>query len=583
MISARDLFVQGFGRGIIHPGDLEALKSLTQAADLWRTSGNHFYAGYAMTEAIHAAWGDGERVNACLNAALLDYRNCVTTQPPESHESLAAIHMWASQLRYIDDRTYARRMVEGLQQELAQRLIRFFNNSPHVDSYFVKGIVVSTDLEGLWEPSYPEQEVNFSIITFVPGHVSISLPSAFMLFIGLNDFQGAESVIQCCPNAFQNPGLRGWRAAVQGFLRPDDAESKFTEAGDAFAEDVAPSKEELIARGGSWSGINVQLWSKYFYARADLAHIIREPNRTKELIKSASKALEGTESGFVNPQVSRFRILVHALAELVSEEPAISLEKARQELESELRAFGEVNDDPLSLQFLTTVAQAFEEFRTNPKQALTTGRLRDALDILGRISLIGTDVAKAVEPAIGASAFAETLGPVRTWVYRTLGSITDEAQFRKVILRLAQASLPLYGQIRHGPIEYGKDIAVVLEKDGEIVLRMYQAKCGDITASSWRDIRNELEEMFLVPLAALQVHRSVDSREGVLICNGHANIYAEPVIQGWFQEQKQDHDHEFRFMHLDDIVNWIIDDRLINEFKAALNELGIKIMAGSDL
>ena len=155
-------------------------------------------------------------------------------------------------------------------------------------------------------------------------------------------------------------------------------------------------------------------------------------------------------------------------------------------------------------------------------------------------------------------------------------TIRDEAQLRKIILRLAQAQLPRYAQIRHGPLEYGKDVVAVLEMRGRRLLRMWQAKIGDITMPKWRESRDELEEMYLVPLASLQIGFEVDEREGILVCNGHANPSVEPVMSGWFAEQEHDHRRAFRFLHLDGLVNWIVDDRLVNEFRAALLELGIE-------
>src|SRR5262249_11988337 len=154
--------------------------------------------------------------------------------------------------------------------------------------------------------------------------------------------------------------------------------------------------------------------------------------------------------------------------------------------------------------------RAFEAFRADPVQALTGGELHIALEILGRLPLLGSEVATAIRPAIGGKAYAEILGPHRTWIHRTLEAISDEGQLRKIILRLAQAQLPRYAQIRHGPLEYGKDVVAVLEMGGRRVLRMWQAKIGNITVPKWRESRNELEEMYLVPLASLHVGVEVD-------------------------------------------------------------------------
>jgi hypothetical protein len=98
-------------------------------------------------------------------------------------------------------------------------------------------------------------------------------------------------------------------------------------------------------------------------------------------------------------------------------------------------------------------------------------------------------------------------------------------------LRLAQAELPRYAQIRHGPLEYGKDVGAVFETGGRRVLQMWQAKIGDITVQKWRESRNELEEMYQVPLASLQIGVEVDERVGILVCNGHAAGHNTPSNQ----------------------------------------------------
>jgi hypothetical protein len=84
--------------------------------------------------------------------------------------------------------------------------------------------------------------------------------------------------------------------------------------------------------------------------------------------------------------------------------------------------------------------------------------------------------------------------------------------------------------------------------------------------------------MFLVPLSDFQVPEPVDIRKGILIANGHANSNVLPVMEGWFKEQKMTHHRDVAFMHLDDFVQWIMKYRLINEFHAALSELGLTVM-----
>ena len=385
--------------------------------------------------------------------------------------------------------------------------------------------------------------------------------------------------MKACPGAFTTAGVRGWRAVTLAHIEPADAVRWFDEAAESFAADTPPATtEEMLIKGGSWSGINQQLWAKYFRARARLIESIRRPEKVKELLASATKCLLGTESGWHSGEVSRFRVLLNVLTKLVSDPSSFSAEDARREYQLEIRMSEETDEDRLALTFISEAANAFMGFRTDPASELTRNRLGLALDALSKIPSIGPDVTDAVRPEIGKSALAAMLGPIRTWMHRSLEGITDEAQLRSVLLRLLQAGLPLYTQVRHGPIEYGKDIVAVLDVDGTVVLRHYQVKCGDIDKKKWRESKDELEEMFLVPLSSLQLPIAPGRTEGVLVTNGHANPYVEPVIEGWLRAQWQDLGRRVDFMHLDALVDWIVKYRLVNELRLALEEQGIETL-----
>jgi len=186
------------------------------------------------------------------------------------------------------------------------------------------------------------------------------------------------------------------------------------------------------------------------------------------------------------------------------------------------------------------------------------------------------EIVSAIRRAVGKRALAtQVFEQHHTWIYLTIESIKDEIVLQRLLLRLMQAQLPLYAQVRHGPIEYGKDIVALVEIHGQYVLQMYQAKAGDITKSNWPKARNELEEMFQVDMSSVQMPVEPDRREGVLIFNGHVNPYVEPVVDGWLQEQRKDHHRSFTIMHLDSIVRWIVDNSLVSELRQALVEFGI--------
>ncbi len=268
---------------------------------------------------------------------------------------------------------------------------------------------------------------------------------------------------------------------------------------------------------------------------------------------------------------------MQTLARLLGEEPGLSAEEARTQFLFQGRLHGLQPTDEVSLRFISLAGEALEGFRSNPGREITIGRLPSALDTLTRIPLVGPEVSAAVRPAIGDRAVAAIIRPDHSWVYRTLEAITDEAVFRKILLRLLRAapSPPSYAHIRHGPLEYGKDVVVLLAENGRHILRMYQAKCGEMTSAAWREARYQLEEMYQVDLATFQLPTPPDEREGILICNAHANTFVEPAMQGWFDEQERVHGRSFRFMHLDQVVNWIDTQRLYGAFRSACSELGL--------
>jgi hypothetical protein len=583
---ARDLYLaaQRHG-GLFRPGDEEAHQRLVEAAELWSADGRHFSAGYAMSWAARAAWGDPERMMAAQRASVGHFLKAVYTNPPESLEALAALHKLRGELSdtsllFGNRSELLRSASRELDGELAQRLLTFFTDSPQAMSFLVRGVQLSTDLDGIWEPIFPEYEVPIGTESFGE-RVVLSLPSAFHLLIRIGDYQSAYAIARALPQALTSPGLRGWAAVAASSVDREHAVEWLDQAADGFAEDTYPggdpeaARKELARRGGHWSGINAMLWTKYFRARARVLEAIRDPSRVKELIGAAGAALEGTESGFVGGEASRLRIIVGILTKLLSDPASLNADGAHQEYLLYARISGLEHHDEAALEFLQRAAEAFRGFRTDPATEMTKDNLASALAALARLPLIGPEVAEVLRPALGASAFAQALGPVRTWVHRTLQGITDEAQLRHVLFRLLQASLPRYAQIRHGPIEFGKDIAVLLEEGGRLILRMYQVKCGDIDKKKWRESRSELEEMFQVPLSTFLLAVDPDVRDAVLVATGHANPFVEPVLQAWFAEQRQTFGRRISFMHLDDIVGWVFRERLISEFKAALNELGI--------
>ena len=573
MGAARDLYLQA---RLAVPGNEDAYETLCRAAGLWRAEEQPFSAGMAMLRAVDAAWGRPEIMLQAHHDALRDFERVVTEQSPNTPAALAALYKLLQTLGRAlwlfdkEDHDAVRTRIRELRSELSQRLLTHFMDSENADNYLVRGVVIRTNLDGQWNVQFPEHEVALNTEQGGEGAI-LNIPSAFHLFVDDRDWLGAHEIVQTRKDAFTTPGLIGWRAVTLANVTPSEAMAHFDEAADAFAADAQPS------RGGYWSGVNQQLWAKYFRARARLIESIREPARVKELLSRAVDALVGTESGWHSSEVSKFNVLLKVLFSLVSDPLSFSVDGARRDYEAEVRMTEQTMEDRLAMTFISNAADAFRGFQTDPETELTRGRLENALNALAKIPVIGPDVIEAARPEIGRSVRSTLEGPVRTWAHRALGSIVDEAVLRRVLLRLLQGTLPRYVQIRHGPIEYGKDIAALANDSGVSVLCLYQVKCGNMNTPKWREARAELEEMFLVPMSEFQLPVSPQRKEGYLVTNGHANTHVEPVMEGWFKEQRRDHKRDITFMHLDMLVDWIFKIPLVNELRAALAEEGIKV------
>lgn len=577
MSTARELYLEAAPL-LLARGD-SAHAMLSRAAKLWREDGQHFSAGMAMLDAFRAAWGDPDVMLGALREAWGDFERVVAEESPSSPASIGALHklrqsMVEARLLDIDRSSIATRFAQ-LSSELGQRLFKNFKDSEHADGYLVRGVVIVTDKDGTWSTSFPDYEVP-SNVEQSGKELTLNIPSAFHLFVREAEWQAAFQIAQLREDAFTTPGLRGWRAVTLAHVIPAEMVSHFDEAADAFGTDVQPlDDEERARRGGSWSSANRDLWAKYFRARARLAESICTPESVRELLGEAARALAGTEAGWHSGEVSKFHVVIKVLSKLLSNPLSLNAEGASHEYRDEIRMSGETEQDRHALMFISEAANGFRGFATDPGSEITHNRLEIALEALAKVPTLGPEITDAVRPEIGKKALDTIYGPVHTWMHRSLEGITNEAQFRQVLLRLLQHGLPAYAQIRHGPLEYGKDISVLLDRDGVPVLRHYQVKCGDIDTPKWRESKDELEVMFQVPLTTFQIPLVPQQIEGVLVTNGHANTYIEPSIAGWLSEQRETHGRSVKIVHLDALVDWITKHHLVNELRVALREQGL--------
>lgn len=74
--SPREVFLDlGMGSAFASSSkpDYAAVERLGDAARDWRAESEFFYAGYALTQAVHLAWGDGNLIRTCLIQAFEDF------------------------------------------------------------------------------------------------------------------------------------------------------------------------------------------------------------------------------------------------------------------------------------------------------------------------------------------------------------------------------------------------------------------------------------------------------------------------------------------------------------------------------
>jgi hypothetical protein len=581
MSAARDLF-GSVSRFIPRPNDNH--EKLCRAAELWRSEGQYFSAGVCMMDdAYRAAWGHPDRMIKAAQVGVANLERVIAEESQTSPASIAAIYKLRQAVSMLAadsdiDKGSASVRIRELGSDLAQRLCENFKDHDHADNYLVRGIILVTDRDGGWETVFPDYDVPLGVEQPGVDRLLLNIPSAFQLFVANREWQPAYEIAQCRSAAFTTAGLKGWRSATIGNMIPTERVARFDEAADAFTSDLQPDDSELQSRGGTWSSANKDLWAKYFRARARLTESIQNPKNVKTLLEQASDALVDTEWGWHSSEVSKFQIIVNVLSQIVSDPTTINAEKARYQFEREIRMSGKTNYDESALTFISEAANAFAGFARDPESEVTRGRIDIALRALERIPTIGADIVDALRPEIGKQTIETILGPYRTWMHRALEAITDEAQMRRILLRLLQSALPRYAQIRHGPLEYGKDVVALISHGGESVLRLYQVKCGDISKRSWWESKHELEEIFQVPLlASLQLPAEPDRIEGILVTNGHANMFAEPAIEGWLKEQRDLHGRSVEFMHLDALIDWIATERLENELRVALKDEKIEV------
>jgi hypothetical protein len=552
--------------------ETKSYRLFLQAARGWRERGKYCGAGMAHSRAFFCAPVDKDKT-VCVQQAGEDFLASIRSLPQDSNESLTAL----CKVSYLIG--IPRRQQGSLRQEFGRRLLTYYGKSDHAENYLLKGLYLITNLEKMWEIEFPATEITsgYEGWSNPAGTISIACSGAFNMFLDAGDYHRAQKIIGMHPEWFHSPKLRGWKAGLAGFLATDDREQKYAEAERAFGEGE-PGREEAGPDGKKTIRItNDFLMARYFGARKLVEKARGNLANAQNLIIEAARMLDGQEFFFfADEMTSRFRVLLLALAHFAGGDIKTGFNDLRSQFTLIVNNGMQPRSEDIFIEeFLDDAHRSLDALKINPHTQYVEEYIPRALKTLAKIPLIGREMTDALKPAIGERAYVLSLGNIRTWVYRALENITNENSLRTIILRLLQSQLPLCAQIVHGPLEHGKDIVALTRTDTGSVCYMYQVKCGDIDTAAWRDARAQLEEMFHTNLPISIVSNGTGPKRGVLIYTGHANPHVAPLIDGWVEEQRRDHNREYILMNIDSIVQWIADERLWNEFRLALAEVGI--------
>lgn len=549
---------------------------IAEAGRQWIGRGCWLAGIIAMEHAIDAAWGQSPEGTVdsfaadALDAALTLERK----GDPGSPEVILGLHV--AQLvtgRMTPTGQFSDRRNIGKELALAQaEHLKFAAERDHAGHYLVLGTVMAYRLAGPLEVWFPPDVIDpGGLYGWRAPIVHFQVAGAFHTLIAAEDYEGALRIATTHADLFTTPTLKGWRHAAAGMVSPGAARTEFTAAADIFAADThdAPRPE-----GRGWSGANSQLWAPYFRARALLVEMADRPEHAIELLKQAADTLEPTRSGFFSVEVQRLRVLVGALADLLTDGDC-SMESVEKDLSLGAAISGSDPEDGIIWHFLQLVRAGLAGYRDAPEKAVFAAHLATAAVLLNQLPLLAGGPASTLQRQIGIKAVQQVAPAPRTWIQRTLEGVEDERKLHRLLLELFREQFPLFSHILHGPVEYGKDLVVVRREGERAVLRMYQAKVGSVTLKSWPGIAAQLEMMFQVPFTPAGLAGPIDERIGVLVITGHVDPHANPVVGGWIEQQRRAHGRTYEVLDIDGLASMVVERRSYRLFRRACEQNGI--------
>ncbi len=558
--------------------DAKTISNICKAAQLWRNDGHYILSGLATSFATIASKKFGLMFSpqwpAWSNQSVSDYNNCLKGNKYDVCVhilSLFKIHQELIRFNGTspDESLDTSRNNFSVLTKLAELQIDKFINHEYASKILLEGFRIEGNGLGNWNISINDDISTYNHYDSQKNIFSFFVEPAFEILIATGDYIGAHNISKYFPDSFEDSKLKGWRSAVQAFVNQKETHTLFFEASNYFAQDE-PSINRIARGMGEFA--HKMSWAPHFHMRGLIALAIHEPSKFEIYFNEAAK-IASTPKPISVPSIERYDYLIKTLAGIMEEFDIRSNSDACERFRYKFMLKKEIYD-PIILEFIDNSINGLNELQDNRKTGLS--KIGKALYSLDRLPLLGDTDREAFGSFLDKKTISILDGETNNWIYEKISSIKNEDIFRKILLRLFQNQIPQYAQIRHGPIEFGKDLAVFIEENSLNILRMYQVKCGDINKQDWKyNCRPQLEEMFQIPMSDFQHPTPIHNSVGILIWNGHFNPYIEDIAKNWKKEQLDVLNRKYEFMNLDSIVNYIIDMRLVNSLRASLAEFNV--------
>ena len=554
----------------------ERARALATIALELREQSRHLGAALCSLAGHRAAWGvePQELCPRLLVEAINDLLRFLDADAPRDWNRLLGLQLLVQQCTGMlfsgDTALQLARIRESAQADYYSLLSRLAQGHPSAGALLVSGFELRGFLDSHWEPVFSECEVTAGVETVSrDGNThTFGMDSGFRSLLSQGDYDGAMKVSLQHKEALITPGLRGWSIASSAFLNGESGE--FADASAQFSLD---SHDRIGRKEGHWSGANQQLWAPYFMSRSHMAAPCATSKEAIEKLRKASGSDLSPARTWHVPQVSRYFQIIGAVRGLADRD-ANAVTSAVQSYQNSRRLDLPSSFDNHVMGFLGQIQTL---------SGVVVGGdwiepLSQVLRLLDRMPIFTTGEKSNIKSALNLAVPNSLLGLEQGWEYRALASITDERQLHRILLTMfrAEAKVPLFSQIRHGPIEYGKDIVVCREDGGRRILSMYSAKVGMLNKAAWnREVRPQLEEIFQVLLDSPEIPGEIDERVGVLVWNDHFGTFAEPLVKGWLKEQRDTFGRRYELMNIDRLVGYVAENGLRAALREALRDEGL--------